>query len=188
MPEHWNSICRYESPYVYLCVSRCIVMQKPSVFRVWSQAHCSSLQVCLYLWAQVSIDISFLWSDFLWIIRLESKSVFYGDESFVLFTWVIGILNSLFFCLGSHWENHDSSAILMMLIQPYSPPAVSTKCLQVACREFCLSRKVWSTHFTQTFLLCKFVVIIGLFPNFKQIPVLVRRSILRKKAQNTHAK
>lgn len=117
-------------------------------------------------------------------------SVIYGDESFVLVSWVLAILNSpFFFCLWSHWESHDSSAVLMVLIQPDSPPAVSTKCLQVACREFFfLSHKLWSTHFTQTFLLCKFVVIIGLFPNFKQNLVLARCSILRLHAQNEHTK
>lgn len=55
-------------------------------------------------------------------------------------------------------------------------------------RVFFLSRKLWSTRFTQTFISCKFVVIIGLFPNFKQIRVLMRCSILRKHAQNTHTK
>jgi len=79
--------------------------------------------------------------------------VIYGDESFVLVSWVIAILNSLFFCLLSHWESHDSSEVLIVLIQPDSPPAVSTECLQVACREFFLVSQTMEHTFYTNFSL-----------------------------------
>jgi hypothetical protein len=114
------------------------------------------------------------WSAWFW-------NVISGNGSSVLASWVIAILHFVFFlCLGSCWKRYDSSPVMTVFMQPDSAPAVSTKYLQVtSCMSFFLSRKLRGTHFEQTFLLRRFVVIVGLCPSFIRNLMLIRCSISR---------